>query len=35
MYPEIKHTMLEMMLVVAMATLGYVLVKLSTFSKTE
>lgn len=35
MYPEIKHTMLEMMLVVAMATLGYVLVKLSAFSKTE
>ena len=29
MYPEIKHTLLEMMLVVAMATLGYVLVKLS------
>lgn len=29
MYPEIKHTLLEMMLVVAMATLGYVLVKLN------
>ena len=29
MYPEIKHTMLEMMLVMAMATLGYVLVKLN------
>jgi hypothetical protein len=30
-YPEIKHTLLEMMLVVAMATLAYVLVKLNTF----
>jgi hypothetical protein len=29
-YPEIRHTMLEMMLVVAMATLAYVLVKLNT-----
>lgn len=28
-YPEIKHTLLEMMLVVAMATLAYVLVKLN------
>lgn len=27
MYPEIRHTLLEMMLVVAMATLAYVLVK--------
>jgi hypothetical protein len=26
-YPEIKHTLLEMMLVVAMATLAYVLIK--------
>jgi tetratricopeptide (TPR) repeat protein len=26
MYPEIRHTLLEMMLVVAMATLAYVLV---------
>ena len=34
MYPEIKHTLLEMMLVVAMATLGYVLVKLNTLNKT-
>ncbi len=34
MYPEIRHTLLEMMLVVAMATLGYVLAKLSAF-KTE
>jgi hypothetical protein len=30
-YPEIKHTLLEMMLVVAMATLAYVLVKFNTF----
>lgn len=29
-YPEIKHTLLEMMLVVAMATLAYVLVKFNT-----
>jgi hypothetical protein len=28
-YPEIKHTLLEMMLVVAVATLAYVLVKLN------
>lgn len=28
MYPEIRHTLLEMMLVVAMATLAYVLVRL-------
>jgi hypothetical protein len=28
-YPEIKHTLLEMMLVMAMATLAYVLVKLN------
>ena len=28
-YSEIKHTLLEMMLVVAMATLAYVLVKLN------
>lgn len=28
LYPEIRHTLLEMMLVVAMATLAYVLVKL-------
>jgi hypothetical protein len=34
MYPEIRHTLLEMMLVMAMATLGYVLAKLSAF-KTE
>ena len=27
MYPEIRHTLLEMMLVAAMATLAYVLVK--------
>jgi len=27
-YPEIRHTLLEMMLVVAMATLAYVLVKM-------
>jgi hypothetical protein len=27
MYPEIRHTLLEMMLVVAMATLAFVLVK--------
>jgi len=27
MYPEIRHTLLEMMLVVAMATLAYVLVR--------
>ena len=27
LYPEIRHTLLEMMLVVAMATLAYVLVK--------
>jgi hypothetical protein len=26
-YPEVRHTLLEMMLVVAMATLAYVLVK--------
>ena len=31
MYPEIQHTLLEMMLVVALATLGYMLVKLSAF----
>jgi hypothetical protein len=30
-YPEIKHTLLEMMLVVAMATLGYVLVKMNAY----
>jgi hypothetical protein len=29
LYPEIKHTLLEMMLVMAMATLAYVLVKLN------
>jgi hypothetical protein len=29
-YSEIRHTLLEMMLVVAMATLAYVLVKLNT-----
>jgi len=28
MYPEIRHTLLEMMLVAAMATLAYVLVKI-------
>jgi hypothetical protein len=28
-YPEIRHTLLEMMLVVAMATLAYVLVKIN------
>lgn len=27
LYPEIRHTLLEMMLLVAMATLAYVLVK--------
>lgn len=35
MYPEIKHTLLEMMLVMAMATLGYVLVKLNAAAKTH
>ena len=30
LYPEIKHTLLEMMLVVAMGTLAYVLVRLDT-----
>ncbi len=34
MFPEVRHTLLEMMLVVAMATLGYVLAKFSAF-KTE
>ena len=34
-YPEIRHTMLEMMLVVAMATLAYVLVKLNTFKTAQ
>jgi hypothetical protein len=29
-YPEIRHTLLEMMLVVAMATLAYVLVRMDT-----
>jgi len=32
MYPEIRHTLLEMMLVVAMGTLAYVLVRLDTSS---
>jgi hypothetical protein len=32
-YPEVKHTLLEMMLVVAMATLAYVLAKLNTAVK--
>lgn len=32
MFPEIKHTLLEMMLVVAMGTLAYVLVKLDSSS---
>jgi hypothetical protein len=32
LYPEIKHTLLEMMLVVAMGTLAYVLVRLDTSS---
>ena len=32
MFPEIKHTLLEMMLVVAMGTLAYVLVRLDTSS---
>ena len=30
LYPEITHTLLEMMLVVAMGTLAYVLVRLDT-----
>jgi hypothetical protein len=30
LYPEIKHTLLEMMLVVAMGTLAYVLLRLDT-----
>jgi hypothetical protein len=30
LYPEIRHTLLEMMLVVAMGTLAYVLVRLDT-----
>ena len=32
MFPEIKHTLLEMMLVVAMGTIAYVLVKLDSSS---
>jgi hypothetical protein len=32
LFPEIKHTLLEMMLVVAMGTLAYVLVRLDTSS---
>ena len=32
MYPEIRHTLLEMMLVVAMGTIAYVLVRLDTLS---
>jgi hypothetical protein len=32
LYPEIRHTLLEMMLVVAMGTLAYVLVRLDTAS---
>ena len=30
LYPEVRHTLLEMMLVVAMGTLAYVLVRLDT-----
>ena len=32
MFPEIRHTLLEMMLVVAMGTLAYVLVRLDSSS---
>ena len=31
LYPEIKHTLLEMMLVVAMGTLAYALVRMGSF----
>ena len=35
LYPEIRHTLLEMMLVVAMGTIAYVLVRLDTASSSS